>query len=622
MRSHLPSPFGHYSVAARSLVCFGMIPADASLNDVPGWTPRTRPFVGTRGKAGPGSNRVKRDPESSMNREGERDSEPSTNGGSLQVWMGPPREQATPRVGFTARYNPRLDKPDMGFFGPHRLIRWPISDVDGFQMSQQNTIKQAPGNKQDARSNTEGSDRSSAVEQLKGMQQGQPYAVQAKMASFPGPYAIQSNSAIVQAKGDVSGGADAIHGHARAGIQGPGGSLPHSDTIQKSFGHHDVSGIVAHTGGAAAQATDAMGAQAYATGNHVAFNGAPSLHTAAHEAAHVIQQQGGVQLKGGVGAEGDRYEQHADAVADAVVAGKSAEGLLDQMAGGGGGRGVQMKTADPNKGITDGNVSLEDFNGGAVGATAKGKAGLAQSAENNMSLVEQAASINTQTARSEQDMLAAIAAGGTPRFVARVDAKENFESYGTFGNPSREFVFATEPADLRGCKPGEALIKVGWIKSWLAGKIGKDIAVCVLDTQKTISTPSGDAQMGVGKMEWPELIAKAMGDTNFKAAAQAKGVKDDSELQDIFAVLEQTPVKATPAYKDPQLALKVRKLLDTHYGANELYTGMGATMNTEGGLGSREVMVTNNGTGLKLTPQNHILESLGTLTQTEVDAMP
>lgn len=37
-------------------------------------------------------------------------------------------------------------------------------------------------------------------------------------------------------------------------------------------------------------------------------------------------------LAGGVGARGDGYERHADAVADAVTAGKSAEGLLDGMA--------------------------------------------------------------------------------------------------------------------------------------------------------------------------------------------------------------------------------------------------------------------------------------------------
>src|SRR5262249_26051004 len=72
----------------------------------------------------------------------------------------------------------------------------------------------------------------------------------------------------------------------------------------------------------------AIGAQAYAKGSRVAFRSSPDLHTAAHEAAHVVQQQAGVHLKGGVGEAGDRHEQHADAVADAVVAGRSAAPLL------------------------------------------------------------------------------------------------------------------------------------------------------------------------------------------------------------------------------------------------------------------------------------------------------
>jgi hypothetical protein len=76
-----------------------------------------------------------------------------------------------------------------------------------------------------------------------------------------------------------------------------------------------------------------MGAEAYATGNHVVLGGRSDLHTVAHEAAHVVQQRGGVQLKGGVGAAGDAYEQHADQVADQVVRGGSAEALLDQMSG-------------------------------------------------------------------------------------------------------------------------------------------------------------------------------------------------------------------------------------------------------------------------------------------------
>lgn len=145
----------------------------------------------------------------------------------------------------------------------------------------------------------------------------------------------------VQKKEGVAGagasGADDLHATAAGGVSGAGGQLPHLDAIQQSFGRHDVGGVSAHTDGAAGQATAAMGAEAYATGNSVAFaSGSPSLHTAAHEAAHVVQQRGGVQLKGGVGEVGDAYERHADEVADRVVAGKSAEGLLDQMAGGGG----------------------------------------------------------------------------------------------------------------------------------------------------------------------------------------------------------------------------------------------------------------------------------------------
>jgi hypothetical protein len=136
------------------------------------------------------------------------------------------------------------------------------------------------------------------------------------------------------AQGAAGTDSHAVHEAAAQGVAGGGGPLPHGDTIQRLFGRHDISGVEAHVGGAAATANRAIGAEAYATGHHVAFGSAPGLHTAAHEAAHVVQQRGGVQLKGGVGESGDAYEQHADAVADAVVQGKSAEGLLDRHAGG------------------------------------------------------------------------------------------------------------------------------------------------------------------------------------------------------------------------------------------------------------------------------------------------
>ncbi len=129
-------------------------------------------------------------------------------------------------------------------------------------------------------------------------------------------------------------GASAVRSAAAKGISGSGGSLPFASQIQSSFGGHDVSSVQAHTGGAASAANKAMGSNAFATGNHVAFKGAPDLHTAAHEAAHVVQQRAGVNLPGGVGKAGDSYEQHADTVADAVVQGKSAAPLLDQFTGG------------------------------------------------------------------------------------------------------------------------------------------------------------------------------------------------------------------------------------------------------------------------------------------------
>src|SRR4051812_43111655 len=138
-----------------------------------------------------------------------------------------------------------------------------------------------------------------------------------------------------------------VHAAAAQGIATPSSRLPHSDTIQRSFGSHDISSVQAHTGAEAAASARTMNADAYATGNHIVLGNRADLHTAAHEAAHVVQQRGGVQLKDGVGAAGDAYERHADAVADRVVAGRSAEDLLDTGATSGGvSHAVQRKEKD------------------------------------------------------------------------------------------------------------------------------------------------------------------------------------------------------------------------------------------------------------------------------------
>jgi hypothetical protein len=148
------------------------------------------------------------------------------------------------------------------------------------------------------------------------------------------PVQREENSDAVQMKGP---GAKApseaqVHEAAARGTSGSGGPLPYLDQIQRSFGpDYDVRGIKAHTGSGPSEAARDMNAKGFTSGQNVAFDGTPSLHTAAHEAAHAVQQQAGVQLKGGVGQTGDQYERHADAVADRVVAGQPAGDLLSAM---------------------------------------------------------------------------------------------------------------------------------------------------------------------------------------------------------------------------------------------------------------------------------------------------
>jgi hypothetical protein len=118
---------------------------------------------------------------------------------------------------------------------------------------------------------------------------------------------------------------------AMRGTSDTGGSLPHHDLIQRSFGMHDVSGIRVHTGPRAAEACHALDARAYALGDNIALAEA-TLFNAAHEAAHVVQHRadrGSAVAGNAVGETGDVYERHADAVAEAVVGDRSAQQLLD-----------------------------------------------------------------------------------------------------------------------------------------------------------------------------------------------------------------------------------------------------------------------------------------------------
>ncbi|MEZ4402583.1 MAG: DUF4157 domain-containing protein [Kofleriaceae bacterium] len=152
---------------------------------------------------------------------------------------------------------------------------------------------------------------------------------------------------------DDSSDPSELHAIAAGGITGAAQPLPHLRRIQQAFGpDHDVTGVHAHVGGPAVAAADQLGAAAYATGDHVAFAATPDVHTAAHEAAHIIQQRRGVSLAGGIGQVGDAHEQHADAIADAVVAGRDASGLLGPgtaTAGATGTSAIQRKGASADQ---------------------------------------------------------------------------------------------------------------------------------------------------------------------------------------------------------------------------------------------------------------------------------
>jgi len=153
----------------------------------------------------------------------------------------------------------------------------------------------------------------------------------------------EANVQLRAAPGAVAAGGD-VHATAARGVDGGGGRLPFHDRIQAAFGRHDLSAVRAHQGGAAAAATEALGARAYARGEAIAFADAPDLHTAAHEAAHVIQQRRGVSLSGGVGRTGDAYEREADRIADVVVRGESAEALLGAAGGRAAPQAIQRKS--------------------------------------------------------------------------------------------------------------------------------------------------------------------------------------------------------------------------------------------------------------------------------------
>ena len=104
------------------------------------------------------------------------------------------------------------------------------------------------------------------------------------------------------------------------GVSASGDAVPFAEEMGALLGV-DFAETRAHMGPEATAACEEMGAEAYTYGEHVVFRDAnPRKETVAHELTHVAQQRQGVQLTGGVGQEGDAYEQQAEQAERGVVA--------------------------------------------------------------------------------------------------------------------------------------------------------------------------------------------------------------------------------------------------------------------------------------------------------------
>jgi hypothetical protein len=120
------------------------------------------------------------------------------------------------------------------------------------------------------------------------------------------------------------------------GFATPEVALPHRDVVESGLGA-DLSGMRAHTDDAS---TSAMGAHAYMKNSDAVFSSEPSVEDVAHEAAHYVQQNDGVQTRevGGEGGNGGMAdpELEAEAAAQTIAGGGTFEvGAAGAQAGGG-----------------------------------------------------------------------------------------------------------------------------------------------------------------------------------------------------------------------------------------------------------------------------------------------
>ncbi|WP_428261433.1 eCIS core domain-containing protein [Haliangium sp.] len=335
----------------------------------------------------------------------------------------------------------------------------------------------------------------------------------------------------VQARGSAAGEPAAVHEAAAAGVSGAGAQLPHLDRIQAAFGEHDVSAVQAHVGGAAAAASEAIGASAYATGNQVAFQSSPDLHTAAHEAAHIVQQRQGVQLEGGVGAAGDAYERHADAVADRVVRGESAAELLGGGPGGSGaGEAVQGDWLGAGVGALGGaaaGAGIGALVGGPIGAAVGGAIGAVAGAIGGHAVEEAVSPDGPEPLAATELVLSRDPAYASEGFLGwfRGEIKAKVESWG----------LAFDGACVRlASADGNSVVALRWDPAWGERPATREVPLSMGPIDARAALTAAKALPGWAKLEAGDktVLSNLLGGETNKLSQSAR-----DHLRGMFAGL-------------------------------------------------------------------------------------
>ncbi len=172
----------------------------------------------------------------------------------------------------------------------------------------------------------------------------------------------------------VAAGADTAVQRA-AGTSGAPLPAELRDRFESTLGT-DLSGVRVHTGAESAEASKAVGARAYTTGQDIHFgaghydpSSAFGVHLLAHEVAHTVQQAGAaptMQHKLEVSTPGDAAEVEADRAADAMMAGLPASIAISA---GGAARQVLQRDNDGAGGAGGHDAGGNDGAHGAGGGT-------------------------------------------------------------------------------------------------------------------------------------------------------------------------------------------------------------------------------------------------------------